>query len=117
LPWRPQFGYINRTMARRLRKRLLTWLLPAVLVFAQHGAIAHLVSHGSDKSADPEQTQVHVKLCDKCLSAAKFINLLPQQACHIESAPAQYCLAPVVPQPSVSATAATPTCRDPPKTL
>ncbi|NIO39475.1 MAG: hypothetical protein GTO41_04285 [Burkholderiales bacterium] len=104
-------------MAYRLKKRFLAWLLPAVLVFAQHSAIAHLVSHGSDKSADPQQKIVHIKLCDKCLSAAKFINASPKQEYRVEPLLACYGLAAVRPFLANSAEVAFQSCRDPPEAL
>ena len=104
-------------MTDRLKKRLLTLLLPAVLVFAQHGAMAHLVSHAGDKSADPEQTLVQLKLCDKCASAATVTHLPAGQDLRLELLQAQYCQRAAKPTPLASAESTRNTCRDPPKIL
>ena len=104
-------------MARRLRRRLLALLLPAVLVFAQHGAMAHLVSHAGDNAADSEQTLIHLKLCDKCATAAKVVHVPPLHELRIELAHACYVLRATVPNHSASAGSAHYPCRDPPLAL
>lgn len=112
-----EFCYLMGAMAYRLRRRLLAFLLPAVLVFAQHGAMAHVVSHASDKSADPEQTLVHLKLCDKCVSAAKLAHLPAGQDSRVELLHAQYCLRAATPTLPASAESNSYSCRDPPAVL
>jgi hypothetical protein len=104
-------------MTDRLKKRLLTLLLPAVLVFAQHGAMAHLVSHAGDKSADPEQTLVHLKLCDKCVSAAKVTHLPAGQELRVELLHAHNFHRAEASAPFSSADCAAHSCRDPPSLL
>lgn len=104
-------------MAYLFRKRLIAWLLPAVLVFAQQVALAHLVTHAADKSADSEQTVVHINLCDKCASAAKLIHLPAGQShrldllqtCHVYSGALPALFHPVE--------ATRPAARDPPHFL
>ncbi len=57
----------------KLFRRALNWIIPAVLLIAQHGALAHLVSH-LDAGQPPaqEQSLVHLKLCGKCVSIEKL---------------------------------------------
>lgn len=104
-------------MARRLRRRLFALLLPAVLAFAQHGAMAHLVSHAGDNAADPEQTLIHLKLCDKCATAAKVVHVPPLQELRIELAHARYELHAATPTFPASVDATRYSCRDPPIAL
>jgi hypothetical protein len=111
------FWYRSFVMAYRLRRRFLAYLLPAVLVFAQHGAVAHVVSHAGDNSADPEQTLIHLKLCDKCASAAKVTHLPAGQDLRLELLQAQYCQRAAKPTLLASAESTRNTCRDPPKIL
>ena len=61
-------------MLNRRRNRFLVWLLPAILLFAQQAAMAHVTQHASGESPDPESALVHAKLCNKCVSAEKFTN-------------------------------------------
>ncbi|HWQ40329.1 MAG TPA: hypothetical protein VNM24_17255 [Burkholderiales bacterium] len=59
----------------RLR-RALSLLLPLLLLLAQHGALAHLVSHlDPDQTPAHERTLVHLKLCGKCIGAEKLTHL------------------------------------------
>ena len=104
-------------MAYLLRKRFLAFLLPAVLVFAQHGAMAHVVSHASDKPADPEQPLVHLQLCDECVSAAKVSHLPGEQALRVELLHARYAHNAAVLAPFASADPKAYACRDPPSLL
>ncbi|MEX0960859.1 MAG: hypothetical protein WDZ63_16390 [Burkholderiales bacterium] len=61
-----------------LLRRALILILPAVLLLAQHGAIAHVLSHASqDSSPAHEKTLIHLKLCGKCVSAEKFTHAAP----------------------------------------
>lgn len=111
------FCYFTRAMAQRLRRRLLALLLPAVLAFAQHGAMAHLVSHAGDNGADPEQTLIHLKLCDKCATAAKLVHVPPSHELHIELTQARYVLRAAIQNHLASVNSALYSCRDPPKAL
>lgn len=54
-------------------RRLLVLVLPLLLLTAQHGALAHALSH-FDPDAAPvqEKSPVHLKLCGKCISAEKL---------------------------------------------
>jgi hypothetical protein len=104
-------------MARLFRKRLIAWLLPVVLVFAQHAALAHLVSHAADPSADPEQTRAHLKLCDECASAAKFIHLGVGQTHHLDLLHTSHGYSAVLAAQSRSADSAQHAARDPPHFL
>ena len=63
-------------MFNQHKKRLLAWLLPAVLLFGQQAAIAHITEHASGEYDDPESALVHGKLCNKCLSVEKVSSAL-----------------------------------------
>ena len=111
------FCYGVGAMAFRLRKRFLALLLPVVLAFAQHSAMAHLVSHHGDKPADPGQALVHLKLCDKCVTAAKLIHLPAGQELRVELLHARCFHSAAVPTPFASAEWTAHACRDPPSSL
>lgn len=113
----PAFCYVTRAMAHWLKKRLLAFLLPAVLAFAQHAAMAHLVSHAGDNAADPEQTLIHLKLCDKCATAAKLLHVSTSQDLRIEPTHACYVLRAATPNHLASADCTRYPCRDPPTAL
>lgn len=104
-------------MAYRLRRRLFAFLLPAVLVFAQHGAMAHLVSHAGDKPADPEQTLVHLKLCDKCVTSAKLVHVPAGQEFRVDLLHTRYFHRAAAPALFASADCTAHACRDPPNLL
>lgn len=62
----------------KLLRRALILILPGVLLLAQHGAIAHVLSHaGPESSPAHEKTLIHLKLCGKCVSAEKFSHAAP----------------------------------------
>jgi len=104
-------------MASRFQKRLISWLLPAVLVFAQQAALAHLVVHAADQSAESEQTLVHLKLCDECASAAKLVHLPAGQSHHLDLLQAGHSYRAVLPALLCSAEQIRPAARDPPHFL
>ncbi|UCH49510.1 MAG: hypothetical protein JSU95_06960 [Betaproteobacteria bacterium] len=104
-------------MAFRLRKRFVGFLLPVVLAFAQHTAMAHQVSHASDESSDPEQTLVHLQLCDKCVSAAKVTHLPAGPSFRVELLHGRYFHNAAVPTPFASVDCIAHACRDPPTLL
>jgi hypothetical protein len=61
-----------------LLRRALILILPAVLLLAQHGAIAHVLSHaGENSSPAHEKTLIHLKLCGKCVAVEKFSHAAP----------------------------------------
>ncbi|HUF19427.1 MAG TPA: hypothetical protein VMP00_01615 [Burkholderiales bacterium] len=61
-----------------LLRRALILLLPVVLLLAQHGAMAHVLSHVDGESPPAhEQTLIHLKLCGKCLAVEKFSHAAP----------------------------------------
>jgi hypothetical protein len=54
-------------------RRSLVLVLPLLLLLAQHGALAHALSHLDPYSAPvQEKSLVHLKLCGKCVSAEKL---------------------------------------------
>jgi len=101
-------------MARTFQKRLIAWLLPAVLVFAQQAALAHLVAHAAEQSAESERTLVHLKLCDDCASAAKFVHLPAGQSHRLDLLQTGHSYGAAIPALSRSAEPARPAARDPP---
>lgn len=104
-------------MAFRLRKRFVAFLLPVVLAFAQHAAMAHQVSHAGDESGDAGKTLVHLKLCDKCVSAAKLVDLPGSPELRVELLHARYFHSAAAPTPFASADWTAHACRDPPSLL
>lgn len=61
-----------------LLRRILVLILPAVLLIAQHGAMAHVLSHVGEPAAPAhEKTLIHLKLCGKCVSADKLSFAVP----------------------------------------
>lgn len=57
----------------KLLRRCLVLVLPLLLMMAQHGALAHALSHfDRDSAPAQEKSLVHLKLCGKCLSAEKL---------------------------------------------
>lgn len=57
-----------------LRQTFLA-LLTAALLFAQHAAFAHVLSHAGETVPAKEQL-AHAKLCGKCASFEKFSGAL-----------------------------------------
>ena len=102
-------------MRYQLRQRFLACLLPAVLVFAQHGAMAHRISHASEKSADPKKALVHLKLCDKCVSAEKLVHLPGGTEHRLELTQLRYSHSAALPALFYAALPTRQSCRDPPK--
>lgn len=67
-----------------LKRCAINLSLSALLLFAQHGALAHLISHiNAGQSPASEKTLVHLKLCGKCVSAEKFTHAAPAQSLHL----------------------------------
>ncbi len=65
----------------RVLHNVLVALLSAALLIAQHGAMAHVLSHfGIDQPPAREKTLAHSKLCDKCVSAEKLSHCAPNSA-------------------------------------
>lgn len=54
-------------------------LLTAALLFAQHAAFAHVVSHAGETVPAKEQL-AHAKFCGKCVSFEKLSGALPAVA-------------------------------------
>ena len=104
-------------MGSRFRKRLISWLLPAVLVFAQQAALAHVVAHAADQSAESEQSLVHLKLCDECASAAKLVHLPAGQSHRIDLLRVGHSYSVALPALFCSAEQVRASARDPPRFL
>ena len=56
--------------------RVLNCLLILLVLFAQHAAYAHAISHLGKEPPAKEQL-AHSKLCDKCVSFEKISGLAP----------------------------------------
>jgi hypothetical protein len=104
-------------MAYLLRKRFIAWLLPVVLVFVQHAALAHVVSHAADPSADPEQTRAHLKLCDECASVAMLEHVGAGQTHRFDLLHTSHGYSAALPAQSRSIDPAQHAARDPPNFL
>ena len=111
----------------RSRKHFLVFLLSAVLVFAQHSAMAHLLWHVSEEAGDhgdheeagdhEKETLFQYELCVKCIAAEKLTHLSANQESDIGLSDARYVHRAVVPRLVVTAECVRFPCRDPPKTL
>jgi hypothetical protein len=65
------------------RRRLVHAGLAFLLLFAQAGAILHVVSHLTDSSSRTSQTDKqlpHAQACEKCLALAPFDGAMPATA-------------------------------------
>ena len=105
----------------RSRKHFLVFLLSAVLVFAQHSAMAHLLWHVSEEAGDHDdhekETLFQYELCVKCIAAEKLTHLSANQESDTGLSDARYVHRAVVPRLVVTAECVHFPCRDPPKTL
>jgi len=99
------------------RRRFLFWLLPAVLLFAQQAAMAHLASHLGDNSAGSSKSLAHLKLCYGCLSVEKLLHIPGVKQHRFIVLQGNDASEPVLLSNLVSVDAGTPSCRDPPTTL
>jgi hypothetical protein len=104
-------------MQNWFRRRFLFWLLPAVLLFAQQAAMAHLVSHLGDNAAGNSKTLAHQKLCDGCLAVEKLLHIPGVKEHRVIVLHGEDVPEPVLLSGLVSLDAGTPSCRDPPKYL
>lgn len=99
------------------RRRFLFWLLPAVLLFAQQAALAHVVSHFSDNPPSTGKALAHLKLCDSCLAVEKLLHAPGIKEHKVIVLHGSYATAPDLPAALTSVDALEPSCRDPPTTL
>lgn len=104
-------------MQKWFRRRFLHWLLPAVLLFAQQAAMAHLVSHFSDNPPSSGKALAHLKLCDGCLSVEKLLHIPGVKEHRVIVLQGEDTPEPLLLSGLVSIDAGTPSCRDPPKYL
>jgi len=104
-------------MQFRFRRRFLIWLLPAVLLFAQQAAMAHLVSHLGDNADGTHKSLAHQKLCDGCLSVEKLFHIPGVKEHRFVVLQGEDVPEPVLQAGLLSLDAGTPSCRDPPKHL
>ena len=99
------------------RRRFLFWLLPAVLLFAQQAAMAHLVSHLGDNAAGSSKSLAHQKLCDGCLAVEKLLHIPGVKEHRLIVLQGEGVPEPALLSDLVSIDAGTPSCRDPPRSL
>ena len=104
-------------MQVRFRRRFLIWLLPAVLLFAQQAAMAHLVSHLGDNAAGTSKSLAHQKLCDGCLAVEKLFHIPGVKEHRFAVLLGENMPEPALHSGLVSLDAGAPSCRDPPKHL
>lgn len=104
-------------MLKRFRIRFLSWLLPAILLFAQQAAFAHLASHAAGEAPNPKSSLVHEKLCGGCLAVEKLTNAavdLGHQPAVVEN---HFHHIATLPTQLRSHAAVRQACRDPPESL
>lgn len=104
-------------MQNWFRRRFLFWLLPAVLLFAQEAALAHLVSHLGDTPTETSKSLAQQKLCYGCLSAEKLFHIPGVKEYRVIVLQGEDVPEPALLSDLVSIDAGTPCCRDPPPTL
>lgn len=104
-------------MRNRLTRRFVAGLVSVLLLAAQQGALAHLIAHADGQPPVQEKTQLHQKLCGKCLSSEKLCHAVDAdryQPCVDHLDYAQFS-APAVPVRSLDRQRHC--CRDPPTGL
>ena len=104
-------------MLKRVRRRILAGLVSALLLAAQQGALAHLVSHADGTRPAQEKTHLHQKLCGKCLSTEKLCHALDAQARPLCADNLSYAHVSVRATAVESVKLRQPCCRDPPQFL
>ena len=104
-------------MQFRFRRHILYWLLPAVLLFSQQAAMAHLVSHLGDNAAGNSKSLAHQKLCDGCLAVEKLLHIPGVKEHRFAVLQGEDVPEPTLLSGLVSLDAGTPSCRDPPLNL
>ena len=104
-------------MQFRFRRHFLFWLLPAVLLFSQQAAMAHLVSHLGDNAAETSKSLAHKRLCEGCLAIEKLLHIPGVKEYRVIVLQGEDVPEPTPLSDLVSIDPRTPSCRDPPKTL
>lgn len=104
-------------MLKRFRIRFLSFLLPAILLFAQQAALAHLASHVTGETPNPKSSLVHSKLCNKCLSVEKLTSAVVESGQRITLEDYDFRYVVALPRQPRSPEAIGPSCRDPPRTV
>jgi len=106
-------------MSASIRRRLLAWLLPALLLVAQQGALAHLVSHGSNRDQPDQQkkTLLHLKLCSKCHAAEKLSHSAPFEQHLLDIHACKYDIITTPPGICGTVVSRGVSCRDPPNAI
>ena len=72
-----------------LKRTFMTFLLPLLFLFAQHGAVTHEISHYSEPAPLTQQKQQtpHSPICDKCVSYGEMAGALGTPSFHISVLP------------------------------
>jgi hypothetical protein len=104
-------------MLKRFRIRFLSFLLPAILLFAQQGALAHLASHATGETPSPKSSLVHEKLCGGCLAVEKLTNAAVDVGRQPRVVENHFQHTATLPKQLHSYTAVRQACRDPPETV
>jgi hypothetical protein len=68
-----------------LKRIFMTFLLPLLFLFAQHGAVTHEISHYSEQAPLTQQKQQtpHSPICDKCVAYGEMASALDAPSFHI----------------------------------
>ncbi len=72
-----------------LKRTFMTFLLPLLFLFAQHGAVTHEISHYSEQAPLTQQKQQtpHSPICDKCVAYGEMASALDAPSFHIPVIP------------------------------
>lgn len=72
-----------------LKRTFMTFLLPLLFLFAQHGAVTHEISHYSEQAPLTQQKQQtpHSPICDKCVAYGEMASALDAPSFHISVIP------------------------------
>ena len=72
-----------------LKRTFMTFLLPLLFLFAQHGAVTHEISHYSEQAPLTQQKQQtpHSPICDKCVAYGEMAGALDAPSFNIPVIP------------------------------
>ncbi len=71
------------------KRTFMSFLLPLLFLFAQHGAVTHEISHYADQAPLTQQKQQtpHSPICDKCVAYGEMARALDSPSFHIPVVP------------------------------
>jgi hypothetical protein len=118
-PW-AKLGRVLAQISFTMRRLSLAWIISFLLVFAQHGAVLHEISHlhfDPAESATLHQSQeaADASLCPTCQAFAQIANPATGAATAVAVCPAPYLLAPAPRDGNAVADAPIPCSRGPPQ--